>query len=108
MNLDSENATAEINGIEDLKAPLLQPLNGVAIDIPPELDDKSKKRRKLKFTIREVKCASCAVTIESVLVNLNGVKSATVSPIEGQAAVEYVPDLVTVSNLHIFSYFSFY
>ncbi|KAL5766613.1 hypothetical protein ACOSP7_017230 [Xanthoceras sorbifolium] len=99
MHLNSVNGETEINRRDDLKEPLLQPPNGVAIDIPEQINDKGKKHRTVKFKIREVKCASCATSIESLLVNLNGVTSATVSPLEGQAAVEYVPDLVTAKQI---------
>ncbi|KAI9194709.1 hypothetical protein LWI28_008486 [Acer negundo] len=99
MNLNSVNGRMAINGRNDLKEPLLQPPHGVAVDNPPQINDKGKKLRIVKFKIREIKCASCAASIESMLVNLNGVVSATVSPLEGQAAVEYVPDLVMAKQI---------
>lgn len=97
--MNSLNGKMEVNGRDDLKQPLLQHLNGVAIDIPQQINDVGKKRRTVKFKIREIKCASCAASIESVLFNLNGIESATVSPLEGHAAVKYVPELVTVSAI---------
>ncbi|KAK3205194.1 hypothetical protein Dsin_019240 [Dipteronia sinensis] len=99
MNLNSVNGRMAINGMNDLKEPLLLPPHGVAVDNPSQINDKGKKLRIVKFKIREIKCASCAASIESMLVNLNGVVSATVSPLEGHAAVEYVPDLVTAKQI---------
>lgn len=99
MTLNSENAEMEVNGKDDLKEPLLKALDGVAVDIPQQINDSGKKFRTVKFKVREIKCASCATSIESVLVNLTGVESAMVSPLEGQAEVKYVPELVTVSCL---------
>ncbi|KAK0605932.1 hypothetical protein LWI29_032358 [Acer saccharum] len=99
MNLNSVNGRMAINGRNDLKEPLLQSPHGVAVDNPPQINDKGKKLRTVKFKIREIKCASCAASIESMLVNLNGVVSATVSPLEGQAVVEYVPDLVMAKQI---------
>ncbi|TXG73239.1 hypothetical protein EZV62_001818 [Acer yangbiense] len=99
MNLNSVNGRMAINGRNDLKEPLLQSPHGVAVDNPPQINDKGKKLRTVKFKIREIKCASCAASIESMLVNLNGVVTATVSPLEGQAVVEYVPDLVMAKQI---------
>lgn len=104
MNLNSVNGEMEGERRDDgLKEPLLlQHVNGVAIDIPPQQQfsyDGSKKLRTVKFKIREIKCASCATSIESVLSNLNGVESAVVSPLEGQAVVKFIPGLITVSAL---------
>ncbi|KAJ0083712.1 hypothetical protein Patl1_29721 [Pistacia atlantica] len=99
MDVNSMNGKMEVNGTDDLKKPLLQHVNGAAIDIPQQINDGGDKFRTVKFKIREIKCASCAASIESVLLNLNGVKSAMVSPLEGQAAVKYVPELVTAKQI---------
>lgn len=87
----------EVKRRDDLKKPLLQHVNGVANDIPQQINAGGKKFRTVKFKIQEIKCASCSASIESVLLKLNGVESAMVSPLDGQAAVKYVPQLVTVS-----------
>ncbi|KAK9220995.1 hypothetical protein WN944_009419 [Citrus x changshan-huyou] len=104
MNLNSVNGEMEgERGDDGLKEPLLlQHVNGVAIDIPPQQQfsyDGSKKLRTVKFKIREIKCASCATSIESVLSNLNGVESAVVSPLEGQAVVKFIPGLITAKRI---------
>ncbi|XP_031256938.1 copper-transporting ATPase HMA4-like [Pistacia vera] len=99
MDVNFMNGKMEVNGRDDLKKPLLQHVNGVAIDIPQQINDGGDKFRTVKFKIREIKCASCAASIESVLLSLNGVKSAMVSPLEGQAAVKYVPELVTAKQI---------
>lgn len=100
----------EVKKSDDLKEPLLQHSNGVTIDMPQQINDKGRKSRTVKFKIREIKCASCATSIESVLVNLDGVENAMVSPLEGQAAIKYVPELVSVSGLQElhFSLFHFH
>lgn len=88
----------EVNGRDDLKVPLLSPSDSVAITIS-EPKNKEKKIRTVKFRIRDIKCASCATSIESVLGRLKGVENAVVSPLQGEAAISYIPDLVDVSEL---------
>ncbi|KAJ4724239.1 Copper-transporting ATPase [Melia azedarach] len=89
----------EVKKSDDLKEPLLQHSNGVTIDMPRQINDKGRKSRTVKFKIREIKCASCATSIESVLVDLDGVENAMVSPLEGQAAIKYVPELVSAKQI---------
>lgn len=103
--MNSVNGKMDGERNDGLKEPLLQHLNGVAIDMPQQVDQGSKKLRTVKFKIREIKCASCATSIESVMDNLNGVESAVVSPLEGQAVVKFVPEIVTVSGLHELIFF---
>ncbi|PQM41172.1 putative copper-transporting ATPase HMA5 [Prunus yedoensis var. nudiflora] len=76
--------------MDDLKVPLLKPLDN---------NNKDIRIRTVKFKIGDIECASCATTIESVLGKLDGVKNATVSPIQGQAAVNYIPELINVSEV---------
>lgn len=82
----------EANGIDDVKIPLLQ--------TPPE---ESVTVRTVLFQISDIKCASCVNSIESVVRNLNGVKSIAVSPLDGRAAIKFVPKLITVSVFFDFS-----
>ena len=81
----------EINGKDELKLPLLPPLDGVV--------GTNKKIKTAKFKVGDISCASCAISIESLLLELNGVESVMVSVLQGQAAVKYIPELITVSHL---------
>ncbi|KAJ4827881.1 Copper-transporting ATPase hma4, partial [Turnera subulata] len=76
---------------DDLKEPLLPPAHGN--------DAGNRRIPTAKFRIGEIKCASCATSIESVLSELRGVQSVVVSPLDGHAAVSYLPDLLTVSKI---------
>ncbi|GLT82201.1 hypothetical protein SLE2022_006060 [Rubroshorea leprosula] len=90
----------EANGTEDLKKPLLQPSSdSVAITIPEPVHNLDKKTRTVMFKIGNIKCASCATSIESVLRQLDGIKNVTVSPLQGQAAIQYIPKLITAKKL---------
>ncbi|KAF3452556.1 hypothetical protein FNV43_RR02989 [Rhamnella rubrinervis] len=89
----------EANGKEDLKSPLLENSDSVAINIP-ELDhQKNEKISTVMFRVRGIECASCATSIESALANLSGVRSVTVSPLQGQAVVKYIPDLIHAKQI---------
>ncbi|CAN1354745.1 Copper-transporting ATPase HMA4 [Linum perenne] len=86
---------------DDLKAPLLQRPDGVAIAVAEESDkgvDK-KKVRTAKFKIGDIKCTSCAVSIESVLKEVAGVDTVAISVLDGHAAVTFVPELTTVEKI---------
>lgn len=89
----------EVNGKDDLKAPLLQPKDYVAVTIPQPVQNADKKIRMVMFKIRDIKCASCATSIESAVGNLNGVASVTVSPLQGQAVVRYMSKLITAKTI---------
>lgn len=92
------NIKMEANGKEDLKSPLLQNSDSVAINIPELVHKKDEKISTAMFRVKGIECASCAKSIESALGNLTGVRSVTVSPLQGQAVVKYVPDLIHVSS----------
>lgn len=89
----------EVNGRDDLKAPLLSPSDSVAITISEPNNKREKKTRTVRFRIGDIKCASCATSIESVLAKLNGVENAVVSPLQGEGVISYTPELVNVSEL---------
>lgn len=89
----------EINGKDELKLPLLQPLDGVVVTASQPSTIIDKKIKTVMFKIGNIACASCATSIESVLLELNGVESVMVSVLQGQAAVKYIPELITVSHL---------
>lgn len=91
------NVKMEANGKEDLKSPLLQNSDSFAINIPELVHKKDEKISTVMFRVKGIECASCAKSIESALGNLTGVRSVTVSPLQGQAVVKYVPYLIHVS-----------
>lgn len=80
----------EANGIGELKIPLLQTPEDGAV-------------RTVYFQLSDIKCASCVNSVESVVKNLDGVKSIAVSPLDGRAAIKFVPKFVTVSQTYVFS-----
>ncbi|GLT78786.1 hypothetical protein SLA2020_503110 [Shorea laevis] len=82
--------------MEDLKNPLLQSPDSIAITIPESVD---KRTVRVMLKIGNIKSASCATSIESVLRQLNGVKNVTVSPLQGQAAIQYIQKVITAKKL---------
>ncbi|OMO68529.1 Cation-transporting P-type ATPase [Corchorus capsularis] len=90
-----QDRNMQMNGRDDLKRPLLEPPDSISITIPEPVD----KKRTVKFRIGNIKCASCVVSIESVLGELKGVESVSVSPIQGHAAIEYVPKLINANTI---------
>ncbi|KAF8398421.1 hypothetical protein HHK36_017348 [Tetracentron sinense] len=85
----------EANGKDDLKVPLLQPSESVAVTVSQPTPNGVMKIRTVMFKIRYIKCASCSTSIESKVGKLNGVESVMVSPLEGQAVIRYAPELIT-------------
>lgn len=88
----------EPNGEGNLKTPLLKHLEnstGINQQQPSARDDKNT--RKVMFKVGGMKCASCAVSIESVLGNMEGIMNIGVSPLQGQAVVIYNPEVINVS-----------
>lgn len=60
-----------------------------------------KDSRTVMFKIGGIKCASCAVSIESIVRKMKGIQNITVSPLQGQAAITYLPEVITVSVLKL-------
>ncbi|XP_073001087.1 copper-transporting ATPase HMA4-like isoform X1 [Typha latifolia] len=89
----------ETNGRENLRAPLLQPSEIVSSTAHGSGKKSGKKTSKVVFRIRGIKCASCAVSIESVVGNMRGVESISVSPLQGQGVVRYRPDLTNAKMI---------
>ncbi|GMY16310.1 copper-transporting ATPase HMA4-like [Fagus crenata] len=89
----------EVNGKDDLNVPLLRPPDDVVVNIPQPTNNKDKKIRMVKFKIGDIKCASCATTVESVLQKLDGIENAVVSPLQGLAAINYIPELIKVKKI---------
>ena len=80
----------EQNGERYLKEPLLPASSGASpAGASPR---KERKTRKVMFSVRGISCASCAVSIETVVAGLKGVESIQVSPLQGQAVVQYRPE----------------
>ncbi|KAL7617321.1 hypothetical protein Lser_V15G02536 [Lactuca serriola] len=89
----------EVNGKDDdLKTPLLQPSDAIVIDIK-SVHSVNQGIKTITFKIGGIECASCSSSIESLLLDLNGVQSAIVSPLQGQAVVKYAPELVDVKAI---------
>lgn len=89
----------EVNGKDDLNVPLLKSSDDFVVDIPQPTNNKERKIRTVKFKIGEIKCASCSTTVESLLQKLDGIENAVVSPLQGLAAINYIPELIKVSDL---------
>lgn len=97
MDSNNCNVKMDANGVGDLKEPLLQSSDSVAITIPDFDHKKNGKISTIMFRVRGIECASCATSIESALGKLNGVCSVMVSPLQGQAVIKYMPELINVS-----------
>ncbi|KAK4708885.1 hypothetical protein R3W88_029810 [Solanum pinnatisectum] len=89
----------EANGKDELKKPLLQDDDAVAVTVVQLSDNRNKKIRTLLFKVNGITCASCSNSIESALGKLKGIESATVSPLQGQAIVKYVPELISAKKI---------
>ncbi|KAL5719685.1 P-type Cu(+) transporter [Ranunculus cassubicifolius] len=88
-----------INGKHDLKAPLLQSTESVAVTVSGSVQKEDAKARTVMFKVGGMECSSCAVSIESVLGKHKGIESVMVSPLQGQAVVQYKPELITVASI---------
>ncbi|XP_052201746.1 copper-transporting ATPase HMA4-like isoform X2 [Diospyros lotus] len=88
----------EGNGKDDLKAPLLQSSDSIPVSSETNKNGE-KKIKAIMFKIRGIKFASCSTSIELVLQKLTGVENVTVSPLEGQAIVKYMPDLINAKAI---------
>ncbi|WOK95272.1 hypothetical protein Cni_G03979 [Canna indica] len=89
----------EQNGKDSLTAPLIQSPESISVDFSQESSRNEKRTRKVKFTIRGIQCASCAVSIESVVGNMKGVESVSVSPLQGHAIIRYRPEFVNAKKI---------
>ncbi|WCJ36920.1 Copper-transporting ATPase HMA4 [Euphorbia peplus] len=89
-----QNGKREVNGRHGVKEPMLQPPDAVAITIAEHKNETEKKVKTIKFKIGNIKCASCSTSIESMLGELDGVEKAIISPLDGRAAISYIPDLI--------------
>ncbi|XP_057483539.1 copper-transporting ATPase HMA4-like isoform X1 [Actinidia eriantha] len=89
----------EVNRKDDLKASLLRSSDRVEVSVALPIHNGEKKVKTIMFKISGIKCASFSNSIESALGKLNGVENAMVSPLEGQAVVTYMEDLITVKAI---------
>nr|CAD1831368.1 unnamed protein product [Ananas comosus var. bracteatus] len=71
----------------------------VSVTSPGGSKKDENKTKQVEFRIRGIKCASCAVSIESVVANMKGVESISVSPLQGQAVVFYKPELTNAQMI---------
>ncbi|KAG5566259.1 hypothetical protein RHGRI_002008 [Rhododendron griersonianum] len=97
-----DNKEMEVNGKDELMQPLLKSSDSVAVNIsqPNGLNHNGDKKVKtVMFKIRGIECASCSNSIESMVGKLSGVVSVMVSPLEGQAVVRYIPDLINAKTI---------
>ncbi|KAF5198008.1 Copper-transporting atpase hma4 [Thalictrum thalictroides] len=85
-----------MNGKHDLKVPLL---DSTAVTDSEQAQVEPRKARTVMFKVGGMKCASCAISIESVLGKHNGIESVMVSPLQGQAVIQYKPELITVTTI---------
>ncbi|XP_057953575.1 copper-transporting ATPase HMA4-like isoform X2 [Malania oleifera] len=99
MHSTARNGEMEVNGKDDLKVPLLQPSDYIAVTVSQPTQTEDKKIKTVMFKIKGIKCASCSTSIESALGKLNGVKSVMVSVLEGQTVVRYMPEYVTAKMI---------
>ncbi|CAK9188434.1 unnamed protein product [Ilex paraguariensis] len=89
----------EVIGKDDLKTPLLLPSDGVAATVSQPSHDGDMKIETITFKVSGIKHASCATSIESKIGNLNGAANVMVSPLQGQAIVRYMPELLTANTI---------
>ena len=91
----------EPNGDASLKKPLLQHIESTTSNVPHSSPQGDKNSRKIMFKIVGINCASCVVSIESMVRGMEGVESIAVSPLQGQAVVLYRPEVINVSQLKL-------
>ncbi|XP_020266946.1 probable copper-transporting ATPase HMA5 [Asparagus officinalis] len=90
----------EPNGEGNLKTPLLKHLeNSTGINQQQPSARGDNNTRKVMFKVGGMKCASCAVSIESVLGNMEGIMNIGVSPLQGQAVVIYNPEVINAQTI---------
>ncbi len=66
---------------------------------PVSVSKEGEEPREVSLKISGMSCASCAVTIEKALKNLEGVKSANVNFATERATVKYSPESVSILDL---------
>ncbi|KAK9673666.1 hypothetical protein RND81_12G182100 [Saponaria officinalis] len=76
----------EVPDKPDLEVPLLQSEDSVIINIPQDGD---KRIRTVNFLTKGIECSSCATSIESMLLKLDGIESVVVSSVDGQTIIKY-------------------
>ncbi|XXG52902.1 hypothetical protein AAC387_Pa03g1100 [Persea americana] len=83
----------------NLRVPLLQSSESISVSLPQSSPKQHRKTRTLTFKIGGIKCASCAVSIESTLRKLEGIESVTISPLQGQAVIIYRPESINAKSI---------
>src|SRR5687768_12871351 len=74
------------------------PVDILSID-EPKARQTQKGFRKETFPVLEMTCAACAISVESMLKSVEGVKSAGVNFANQTALVEYNPSVATPEDL---------
>ncbi|XP_077214560.1 copper-transporting ATPase HMA4-like [Tasmannia lanceolata] len=85
--------------MDELKVPLLPSSESVAVTVSHPSHKSSRQTRTVMFKIGGIKCASCTASIESVLGKNKGIKSITISPLQGQAVIIYEPKLINAQTI---------
>ncbi|XP_073142059.1 copper-transporting ATPase HMA4-like [Henckelia pumila] len=83
----------------DLKSPLLQHHNDLAITIVSPNKNMDKRLRTVVFRVGGLTCSSCVASIETALEKLDGVENVSVSVLQGQAVVKYLPDAISAKDI---------
>nr|XP_043623311.1 copper-transporting ATPase HMA4-like [Erigeron canadensis] len=87
------------NSNEEIRIPFLQQSNGVDLDGSRFIRNVKQRVATVMFKIGGIECASCSISIETLLQKLDGVESIIVSPLQGQTVVKYVPQLVSAKTI---------
>ena len=88
----------EQNGEVGLETPLLQDSGSASLNHSQDGWKIKQNTRKLIFKIQGIECASCAVSIESMVGSMEGIENIAVSPLQGQAVIIYKPEITNVST----------
>lgn len=99
MEGSSFSCAMEANEKNDLKVPLLQTVNGGTTSAFAAVQEKDDRVHAVMFRVGGITCASCAFSVEAAVGQLNGVQSVAVSALHGHAAVKYIPEFISVSQL---------
>ncbi|KVH90809.1 Cation-transporting P-type ATPase, partial [Cynara cardunculus var. scolymus] len=89
----------DVHWKEDLRMPFLQQSDDVGLDGSRSIHNVDQGVTTITFKIGGVEFASSLASIKSMLQKLDGVDSITVSPLQGQVVVKYVPELVSARTI---------
>ncbi|XP_039141807.1 copper-transporting ATPase HMA4-like [Dioscorea cayenensis subsp. rotundata] len=89
----------EQNGEVGLETPLLQDSGSASLNHSQDGWKIKQNTRKLIFKIQGIECASCAVSIESMVGSMDGIDNIAVSPLQGQAVIIYKPEITNARSI---------